>query len=188
MHAVETQRLLLRPLVTEDLADLYAILSDPDVVRYVGTGQPATLAETEEALQSFGRHWERHGFGRWGITEKSSRKLIGFGGLRMLIDTPEVVYHLAKSHWGLGLATEVARASLRYGFEEHGFERIVAIAMPANTASLHVMQKVGMTCEGPSNYFGIDVIQYSQARQNYLPDDSFYVLRSLPQTGENASA
>lgn len=188
MHAVETERLLLRPLVTEDFADLYAILSDPEVVRYVGTGQPTTRAEAEAALQSFGKHWERHGFGRWGITEKSSRRLVGFGGLRMLIDTPEVVYHFAKSHWGRGLATEVARASLRYGFEEHGFERVVAVAMPANTASLRVMQKIGMTREGPANYFGIDVVQYSITRRNYLPDDSFYLLRSLPPGTENASA
>ncbi len=162
-------------LTSADLGDLYSLLSDPDVVRYVGTGQTATLAETETALISFDRHWERHGFGRWAVIEKSTGKLIGYGGLRMLIDTPEVVYHFAKQYWGLGLATEMARASLRYGFEQHGFERIVAIAMPENKASIHVMEKIGMSYERHANYYGLDVIQYAISRENYLPDNSFYI-------------
>lgn len=177
MHVVETQRLLLRRLAPADLKDFYAILSDPEVVRYVGTGEPASLAEAEAALLSIGRHWERHGFGRWAVAEKDTGRLIGYGGLRMLIDTPEVVYHLAKAYWGLGLATEVARASLRYGFEEHGFGRVVAVAMPGNGASIHVMEKLGMAYEGRANYFGIDVVQYSVSREGYPPDDSFYILR-----------
>ena len=177
MHSVETRRLLLRQFTPADLADLYAILSDPEVVRYVGTGEPASLAEAEAALLSFGRHWERHGFGRWAATEKDTGRLVGYGGLRMLIDTPEVVYHLAKAHWGRGLATEMARASLQYGFGERGFERIVAIAMIENRASIHVMEKIGMAYEGYANYFSIDVVQYSISREEYLPDGSFFMLR-----------
>lgn len=176
MPIVETRRLQLRRLTPADLGELYALLSDPDVVRYIGTGKPSSLAETETALISFGKHWERHGFGRWAVIEKNTQKLIGYGGLRMLIDTPEIVYHFAKPYWGLGLATEMARGSLRYGFEEHRFERVVAIAMPENTASMHVMEKIGMVYEGRANYYGFDVVQYSISRENYRPDDSFYIL------------
>jgi ribosomal-protein-alanine N-acetyltransferase len=85
----------------------------------------------------------------------------------MLIDTPEVVYHLAKSYWGQGLATEIARASLRYGFEENKFERIVAIAKPDNTASIHVMEKIGMSYERRASYYTYDVVQYSISRESY---------------------
>lgn len=176
MAIVETSRLQLRRLTPADLGDLYGLLSDPDVVRYAGTGKTASLAETETALTSFGKHWERYGFGRWAVIEKNTQKLIGYGGLRTLIDTPEVVYHFAKPYWGLGLATEMARASLRYGFEEHQFERVVAIAMPENTASIHVMEKIGMVYEKRASYYGIDVVQYSIARENNPPDDSFYVV------------
>jgi ribosomal-protein-alanine N-acetyltransferase len=177
MPTVETSRLQLRRLRPADLGDLYSLLSDPDVVKYVGAGKTATLAETETALISFGKHWERHGFGRWAVIEKDTQKLIGYGGLRILVDTPEVVYHFMKPYWGFGLATEMARASLRYGFEEHRFERIIAIAMPENRASIHVMEKIGMVYEKRANYYGFDVVQYSISRENYRPDDSFYILR-----------
>ncbi len=176
MPTVETQRLQLQMFMSTHLNDLYHLLSDPDVVKYVGNGKPVSLAETETALMSFGKHWERHGFGRWAVFEKSTQKWIGFGGLRMLIDTPEVVYHLAKKHWGLGLATEMARASLRYGFENHGFDRIVAVAMPGNTRSIRVMEKIGMVYEGLANYYDIGVVQYSISRLDYQPDGSFYLL------------
>lgn len=181
MPIVETHRLQLRRLTSTDLSDLYALLSDSDVVRYVGTGEPASLAETEIALISIGKHWEQHGFGRWAVIEKNTQKLIGYGGLRTLIETPEIVYHFAKPYWGLGLATEMARASLRYGFEEHRFERIVAIAMPENRASIHVMEKIGMHYERRATYYGIDVVQYAISRESYHPDDSFYIVHCAEQ-------
>lgn len=104
---------------------------------------------------------------------------MGFGGLRTLIDTPELVYHFARRFWGLGLATECAKASLRYGFEEQGFSRIVAIAKPENKASIRVMKKVGMLYEKHATYFGLDVVQYSMSREEYEPDDSLYAVRSI---------
>lgn len=167
MPTVETTRLYLRMFTPDDLDDLYGILSDPDVMRYVAQGKPVSREETESALHSVIRHWERHSFGRWAVIDKASRKFIGYGGLRMLIDTPEVVYHLAKAYWGRGVATEMAQASLRYGFNEHGFDRIVAIAKPENKASIHVMEKIGMRYEMHAVYFDVDVVQYSISRQDF---------------------
>lgn len=164
---IETQRLLLRKLTLDDLDGLFSILSDPQVSRYAGTGQPATFEETRKALLSIIAHWERHGFGRWGIVDSQSNQLIGYGGLRSLLETPEVVYHFGSRHWGKGLATEMAHAALRYGFEEHRFNRIVAIAMPANAASIRVMQKIGMLYEMHTRYFDIDVIQYGIHRSQF---------------------
>ncbi len=176
MPTVETERLLLKTFTPAHLDDLYRLLSDPDVVKYVGNGKPCSRAETETALASFGKHWKRHGFGRWAIIGKDTQKLIGYGGLRMLFETPEIVYHLAKEYWRRGLATEMARAVLRYGFEEHDFERIVAIAMPENKASIRVMEKIGMSYEGTANYYNIDVVQYAISRPQYRRDDRFYLL------------
>src|SRR5205085_8074181 len=118
-------------------------------------GELMTRADTETALLSVIKHWERHGFGRWAIIDKETERFIGYGGLRMLIDTPEAVYHLAKAYWGLGLATEVAQASLRFGFHIRGFDRIVAIARPENLASIHVMEKIGMRYEKHTEYYNI---------------------------------
>lgn len=178
---IETARLRLRLFRPDDLDDLAAMLRDPLVVRYVGDGKPADREVAEKALTSVIDHWRRHGFGRWAVEDKETHQFLGYGGLRSLLGTPEVVYHFATSHWGKGYATEVAHASLRFGFEEHRFERIVAIAKPENAASIHVMEKLGMQYEMHTSYYDIDVIQYELARENYkTPVDAVYSLSRSP--------
>jgi [ribosomal protein S5]-alanine N-acetyltransferase len=160
-RAIETERLRLRMLHLSDLDDLAALFADPDVMRYVGNGKPVDGAEAKKAIASIVAHWERHGFGRWAVEDKTTREFVGYGGLRSLFGMPEVVYHLAKAHWGKGLATELAMASLRYGFDAHRFARIVAIAKPPNAASIHVMEKIGMHFEMRTSYYEMEVVQYA---------------------------
>jgi len=158
---IETERLRLRMLKTSDLDNLATLFADPAVMRYVGTGEPATRDEAEKALASIIAHWEREGFGRWAIEDKTTGEFVGYGGLRSLSGTPEVVYHFAQRHWGKGFATEMARACLQFGFNVKGFERIIAIAKPENSASIHVMKKLGMHFEKQTSYYGIEVVEYS---------------------------
>jgi RimJ/RimL family protein N-acetyltransferase len=160
-HVIETDRLRLRMFRPEDLNELAALLADKDVMRYVEDGEPKDRAVAEKALNSIIAHWERHGFGRWAVDEKTTGEFVGFGGLRSLFGTPEIVYHLAKAQWGKGFATELGRASLGYGFDVHRFARIVAIAKPENGASIQVMEKIGMHFEMRTSYYGMDVVQYA---------------------------
>lgn len=173
MPELETARLRLRMFMLDDLDALARILGDPDVIRYVGTGQPTSREETANAMQSFIRHWQQHGFGRWAVVEKERGELIGYGGLRSLFGTPEVTYLLAKSYWGQGLATEVARACLRYGFSQLVSERIVAVTKLENVASQRVLQKVGMKYERHAHYYGIEVVCYRILREEYRPDELY---------------
>jgi len=177
MPEIETERLLLRMFCPEDLDELATLFRDPEVMRYVGEGQPVNREEADKALRSIIRHWQTHGFGRWAAVNRETREFVGFGGLRSLFGTPEVVYHLATAHWGKGLATELARASLRFGFEDRKFERIVAIAKPLNAASIHVMEKLGMSYEKHASYYGIDVVQYGISREEFKGDGSAYMLK-----------
>src|ERR1051325_851823 len=160
-HSIETDRLRLRMLRDSDVDNLATLFADPNVMRYVGNGQPCDRVEAEKALASIVAHWHRHGFGRWAIEEKESREFLGYRGLRSLFGMPEVVYHLATRHWGKGYATEMARAFLKFGFDEKRFGRIVAIAKPGNTASIHVMKKLGMHFEMQTSYYDMEVIQYA---------------------------
>src|SRR5262245_13119422 len=147
MPEIETDRLLLRMFCPDDVDDLASLFADPQVMRYVGDGNPGGRVEAERALKGVLQHWQTHGFGRWAVADRKTGEFTGFGGLRSLFGIPEVVYHLAKAHWGKGLATELAQASLRFGFQERRFDRIVAIAKPQNLASVHVMEKLGMHYE-----------------------------------------
>ena len=177
MALVETARLRLRMFRSDDLDNLASLLGDPDVMRFVGNGLPATKEESDIALQSIIRHWNNHGFGRWAAIDKETEGLIGFGGLRSLLGTPEVVYHFAKAYWGRGFATELGRASLRFGFEAHQFERIVAVAKPENAASIHVMDKLGMHYEMQTSYYNIAVVQYCISRAEFKLDNAPYALQ-----------
>jgi RimJ/RimL family protein N-acetyltransferase len=158
---IETAHLRLRIFRADDLDNLATLLADPDVMRYVEDGQPKDRDVAEKALNSIIAHWERHGFGRWAVEEKSTGHFIGFGGLRSLHGTPEVVYHMAPAHWGKGYGTELGRAALDFGFNDRGFDRVVAIAKPDNAASVHVMEKLGMKFQQRTSYNEIEVVEYA---------------------------
>ena len=76
MPTIETERLLLRMFRPEDLDELASLLSDPDVVKYVGDGNPVGREEADKALQSIIKHWETHGFGRWAAIDKATIRII----------------------------------------------------------------------------------------------------------------
>ena len=168
MPEIETDRLLLRQFKLEDLDALAELFADPEVVKYLGSGEPASRAETETALCSIIAHWERHGFGRWAAVYKPAGLLIGYGGLRSFHGEPELVYLLGQSYWRRGLATEMALACLKFGFEERNFERIIAMAKTPNVRSHRVLEKAGMRFERAANIYGMDVVCYGLSRGDYL--------------------
>jgi RimJ/RimL family protein N-acetyltransferase len=165
---LETPRLRLRKFTPDDVEQLYPIFGNSAVTRYIGNGLPASAEETRFALDSILRHYDQHGFGRLAAVEKSTGKLIGYGGLRSLEGVPELVYLLDEPYWKQGLASEIGRECLRHGFEDHGFERIVAMAKPGNTASRHVLQKLNMRFEGYKSYYDCDVVFFGIQRAAFI--------------------
>ncbi len=90
----------------------------------------------------------------------------------MLDDTPELVYLLAKPYWGMGLATEAAKACLKYGFEELQLEQIIAVTRHENVASRRVLERIGMKHEKDVRLYDIDCVYYSISRKSYQPGNS----------------
>ena len=166
---IETERLILSPFERSDLDGLFALNSDPEVMRYIGEGRTLSREETLERLISIIGHWEDHGFGLWSATHKERNEFIGFCGLMHLDNTPEIEvgYRLAKSYWRMGLATESARASLCYGFDQLKLDRIVAVAQPENIASQRVLEKIGLRYEKDARYYNTDVKYYAITRNDY---------------------
>lgn len=167
MPEIETARLRLRHLILDDLDALFGIYSNPEVMKYVGKGA-RTKDETLAALIKMIEHW-KHGFGMWAIIHFGNSKFIGRCGLCFLDNTPEIElgYTLDKPYWNMGLATEASLAILKYGFEQIGLKRIVAIARPENLASQRVMQKVGMKFEKNAHYYNSDVVYYAIYHTDY---------------------
>ncbi|MEO5931485.1 MAG: GNAT family N-acetyltransferase [Candidatus Kapaibacterium sp.] len=160
---VETDRILLRAFAPDDLDDLAPILADPDVVRHLAGGKPFTREQVAGAIGRINAYWEKHGFGLMALVPKESGRVAGWCGLTLLDTTPEIelVYMLAKSEWGKGLAAEAARGMLRLGFGKIGLERIVAVARHENPASYRVMEKIGMRYERDARFYDLDMVYYS---------------------------
>ena len=76
-------------------------------------------------------------------------------------------WRLDRAYWNRGLATEGARASLRYGFRGLGLGRIISITLPQNAASRRVMEKAGLTLRGETRWRGLDVVWYAADRREW---------------------
>lgn len=168
MNCLETDNLFLRLFTPDDLEDLARIFAKPSVMKYLGVnGDPMTRDETETALLSMIRHWEKNNFGRWAVVSKTDNSLIGCSGLRSYEDVAELVYLIDEPQWGKGLATEIARACLNFGFNSRNFQKIIAFARPANISSQNVMKKIGMRFIQEITVFGIFVVQYEILKEDY---------------------
>lgn len=144
------------------------IARDREVMRFINGGIPWTDDEIRGFVRRQMRHRAQCKFCLWRIVRKPDGKMMGFCGLQPLsLDNRrevEIGWWLAKKYWRRGLATEAARLAMKHGFKTAGLKRIVAIAMPQNAASRHVMRKIGMRYERESVRRGFDVVVYSVSR------------------------
>ena len=147
---LETRRLVLREFQLEDLSQLAPILANPQVMKFSPTGI-LSVEQTRIKVNSFIASYKKYGFGKWAIVLKDCNKLIGYCGIAVeQVDNvyePEIGYRLAPEFWGRGLATEAASATIQYGFGQLKFPYILGIVEPANTASVRVLEKLGMSSE-----------------------------------------
>lgn len=144
---LETERLILRPLVMQDLDDLYALYSRLELMQYI-TGRPRTFQETQERLLHHMADHQRCGFGLCATLDKTTGKMIGRCGMEPVVGAAgmegDIAWMFLQAFWGRGLATEVARALIHHGLEVLCLSRIFATADLRNVASIRVMEKVGM--------------------------------------------
>lgn len=166
---VETHNLRLRPWREDDLDAFARITADPEVMRYMLRG-PLSREEAWARIERFERQRQELGLGHWAVEERNGGALLGGIGLFHHEDWPEdphnveVGWLLDRAVWGRGLASEGARASLRYGFEVLGLERIISIAHPDNRASRRVMEKAGLVFSGEREWRGGPVVWYAIER------------------------
>ena len=116
-------------------------------------------AGTVAYLEMNVKHWTDHGFGMWVLRDAATAAIIGRAILRHLdvegVDEVEVGYGFLPEYWGRGLATEIAQACVRIGFDRLDLPSLVAITTPPNLASQRVMQKAGLHYERDIVHAGI---------------------------------
>ena len=148
-RTLRTPRLVLTPVSGADLPDLRAIKADPRVFA-VMLGGVRNAAQTAEDLARDVVAWGAQGYGIWAVREATDHRFVGVTGLEDRLDHRGVALRFA--FWpdvhGRGLAREAAGAALRFGHEQAGLKRIVAVAREMNFASRTVLGSIGMVpCE-----------------------------------------
>jgi RimJ/RimL family protein N-acetyltransferase len=145
-HLLSTERLVLRPVTTDDHAAVLAHWTQPDVRRFLFDGAALSGVEVAETIEESIGDFAARGFGVWLIELGSAAGLVGTAGLRPLGGSGlEIFYSLAPGAWGHGYATEAARAVVEYGLGPLGLPEVLAEVDEGNTASVAVVRRLGMT-------------------------------------------
>jgi [ribosomal protein S5]-alanine N-acetyltransferase len=141
----ETERLLIRQIELADFEMFYAICSDAEVMKYVGSGHPLSAERTQHWIEITRNNYLQKGYGNCAVIDKASQEFIGYCGLvySKEIDQVELIYTLKKAYWGRGLATEAARAMVRFGRPLLQPAAIYASVDPENIPSRRILEKTG---------------------------------------------
>jgi RimJ/RimL family protein N-acetyltransferase len=166
-EVLETERLRVSPLTDADLDDLVELDSDPEVRRFV---DPLGIVIPVDAGERRTYEWERlvapGGF--YAVRERVGNAFVGWLQLEAAPDREdeaELGFRFRRNVWGLGYATEGAAALVAHALEVLGYRRVFAHALNDNTASIRVMEKVGLTPAGAWSYRGMQGVEYAIARE-----------------------
>lgn len=170
-QTLKTPRLILRKIELKDAQDLYELLCDEQILKYLGgipkyTGVDMAISYITEKLS---KKYLDKSFYDWGIEEKSTGKMVG----RICVykqdedrKMADLVWYILPNVRGMGLMTEAAKFVVNF-LQKIGFERIEAFANVDNISSQRVMEKIGMQYEGTLR-------KYDKNRDGSLYDAKIY--------------
>jgi len=149
-NAVETDRLILRSLTMEDLADFFAFSSYREVDEMAGFAHHKSLDESKEILQKFIE--DKNVFA---LYHKNDKKVIGSLTLHgswanwdeeyKHLRISEIGSVISKDYWGQGVVPEAIEAVVSYGFDTLGLDAFAACHFVGNNQSKRVIEKCGFT-------------------------------------------
>lgn len=146
MIVVETERLLLSRLTAEDAPFILELLTQPSFLQYIGDRGVRDLDTARGYIENVSASYARFGFGLYLVTLKATGEPVGMCGLlkRDSLDDVDIGYAILERFWRHGYAYEAAAAVIDYGLNQLRLPRIVAITDPSNTASIHLLEKLGL--------------------------------------------
>ena len=183
--AAETERLILREWDEPDARAFYDIMNTTAVMRNLGGVQ--SFEEWCEGFERLRAYQRDFGHTFWVVEGKESGEILGFCGMTRvnspgasdaLTGMPEIGWRLRESAWGKGIAKEAAIATLDLAFDRFGYDRVIAMTIPANRESFGLMLRLGMMrCEeldftdtrfgpetNPQIVYAIDAMDWPEAR------------------------
>jgi RimJ/RimL family protein N-acetyltransferase len=157
-------------MLRESDFDTYAeMCADPEIMRYMGDGQPLVRHLAWRNLAMMVGHWSLRGYGLWAAEERSSGVLVGRIGFWNPEGWPgfELGWMLRRSFWGRGYATEGARAALEFAFTRLGQPHVISLIHPENAASIRVAQRLGECRVDSTEVMGKPALVYRITRAEW---------------------
>ncbi len=166
---IQTERLILRELTSEDFSAMYGVLADSDIMQHY----PYTFDENRvwSWIACNQNRYRIFGFGLWAVTLKSTGEVIGDCGLTMQningVIAPEIGYHIAKKHQRQGYAGEAARKCRDWTFQNTPFNVIYSYMEKSNIPSARTAMSNGMKLTGEYDHDGVTTCVYSITRSEW---------------------
>ena len=148
MIFIETNRLLLREVTSDDAGFILRLLNEPSFIQNIGDRGIRTLDDAQGYIKErLISSYEEHGFGLYIVTLKETDEKTGVCGLvkRKGLEDVDIGYAFLPEFWAKGLATEASLAVKNYAKTTIGLKKLAGITYPKNTTSVRVLEKIGLT-------------------------------------------
>jgi RimJ/RimL family protein N-acetyltransferase len=168
---LETERLLLRPPIQEDLDGWAKLMADEESSKYIGG--PVPREASWRGMAAMAGSWALRGFGMFSVLEKQSGEWIGRLGPWQPEGWPgtEVGWGLVRDAWGKGYATEGSARTIDWAFDALGWTDVIHCIDPHNEGSIAVAKRLGSTNRGlgklPPPFDGYRVDIWGQSREQW---------------------
>ncbi len=150
MKVLETERLVLRLISTDDAEFFLRLLNEPSFLRFIGDKKVRSLADAHNYIVNGPiQSYQRFGFGLYLVELKDTSVPIGICGLlkRDTLDDVDIGFAFLPDFWAQGYGFESARAIMIHGRNTMGLKRILAITSPDNVGSIALLEKLGLKYE-----------------------------------------
>ena len=151
LPALQTPRLTLRSLQPSDVADVFAVFSDPMVMRYWDGTVMTTLKDAMNYIDHIHHGFRRRELFQWGIADRQTNAVLGTCTLTHFStnhERAEIGFAIRQERWGQGLGSEAVAAVVAFAFDALKLHRIEADVDPRNERSLRVLERLGFRREG----------------------------------------
>ena len=149
---IETERFFLRHFETEDASALFEMEHIPEVHTYLGKQPLTDINQMHEVIKGVKAQYQKNKIGRMLVLDKKTNELVGWSGLKLeekirSFNYYDIGYRFKPQHWGKGIATESGKACVNLGFNKLGLNKMIAMVLPENTGSIHVLEKLNFKYE-----------------------------------------
>ncbi len=157
---LQTERLILRKVVEDDIDIYRELLSCPIITKYLPNQEPYQDQRIIDYVNNRVSHWD-NGFGTFTIFDRDSDCKIGYVGVEVLADPEksDIRFGIVRAKQGQGLAKEAALKCLEYTFDLGKHDKIYGVAFSENVGSLKTLRGIGMQSELNLDFYGCDGLE-----------------------------